>query len=261
MPLIKIATWNVNSIRTRLQAVLAWLEKHHPHVLCLQETKVEDSQFPKDAFSGTGYEVIFTGQKAYNGMAMISSLPLIDVSFDFRETPDALQKRYIAATLGSIRLINIYIPNGSAAGTLQFDYKLNFIAKLRSHLEEGHTPKTPLVLVGDFNVAPEARDVYDPVAMDGEILFHPQERAALTHLREWGLVDLFRLHHEESGQYSWWDYRMNAFRRNMGLRIDHIWSTPLIASRCTACDIDKTPRTQEKPSDHAPVVATFEMQT
>lgn len=221
---------------------------------------MEDGQFPKEAFSGTGYEVIFTGQKAYNGMAIISSLPWTDVSFDFSENPDTLQKRYIAATVGGIRLINIYVPNGSAVGSPQFDYKLNFITKLRAHLEGNHTPKTPLVLVGDFNVAPEARDVYDPVALDGEILFHPQERAALAHLREWGLVDLCRLHHEEGGQYSWWDYRMNAFRRNMGLRIDHIWATSLIANRCTACDIDKTPRTQEKPSDHAPVVATFEMQ-
>jgi exodeoxyribonuclease-3 len=261
MSLIKIATWNVNSIRTRLLAVLGWLEKHHPHVLCLQETKVEDSQFPHDAFYGTGYEVIFTGQKGYNGMAMISSLPLTDVSFNFQENPDALQKRYLAATMSGVRLINIYIPNGSAVGTPQFDYKLNFIDKLRNHLKENHTPEMPLVLVGDFNVATEARDVYDPVTMDGEILFHPQERAMLAHLREWGLVDLFRLHHEESGQYTWWDYRMNAFQRNMGLRIDHIWATSQIANRCTACDIDKTPRTQEKPSDHAPVVAIFETPT
>ena len=261
MPQLIIATWNVNSIRTRLQAVLDWLEKHHPHVLCLQETKVEDSQFPKEAFWGTGYEAIFTGQKAYNGMAFLSSLPLTDVSFDFQENPNSLQKRYIAATVGGIRWINVYIPNGSAVGSPPFDYKLNFIAKLRGHLEKSYTPKTPLVLVGDFNVAPEARDVYDPVAMDGEILFHPQERAALAHLKEWGLVDLFRLHHEEGGQYSWWDYQMNAFRRNRGLRIDHIWATPLLAGRCTACDIDKAPRTQEKPSDHAPVIATLEVQT
>jgi exodeoxyribonuclease-3 len=259
MSLLKIATWNVNSIRTRLQSVLDWLEHHRPHVLCLQETKVADPFFPKEAFAGKGYEaVIFSGQKAYNGTAIVSSLPLNHISLDFEENPDIFQKRYIAATVGGTRLINVYIPNGAAVGSPQFSYKLNFIAQLRRHLERRYTPQTPLAVVGDFNVAPETRDVYDPVVMDGEILFHPDERAALLTLKEWGLVDVFRLHHEEAGQHSWWDYRMNAFQRNMGLRIDQIWATPVLANYCTACDIDKTPRTLEKPSDHAPVIATFE---
>src|SRR3990172_1508458 len=259
MPQVKIATWNVTSIRMRLETVLDWLEKHQPQVLCIQETKTPDVQFPKESFYKLGYEVSFTGQKSYNGMAIISALPSTDVCFDFTENPDALQKRFISATLGGIRLINVYFPNGSEAGSPQFAYKLDFIAQLRRHLESSHTPRAPLALVGDFNIAPEARDVYDPVAMDGEILFHPEERAALAVLKAWGLVDVFRLHHEEGGQYSWWDYRMNAFRRNMGLRIGHSWGKLALAARCIACDIDKEPRTQPKPSDHAPVVAPFQI--
>ena len=257
MPQLKIATWNVNSVRMRLETVLDWLENHQPQVLCIQETKTPDVQFPKESFLKLGYEVTFTGQKSYNGMAIISTLPSTDVCFDFAENPDALQKRFISATISGIRLINVYFPNGSEVGSPQFAYKLDFIAQLRRHLESNLAPTDPLILVGDFNIAPEARDVYDPVAMDGEILFHPEERAALAALKAWGLVDVFRLHHEEAGQYSWWDYRMNAFRRNMGLRIDHIWGTPALAARCIACDIDKEPRTRPRPSDHVPVLATF----
>ncbi|MGH7273210.1 MAG: exodeoxyribonuclease III [Nitrospiria bacterium] len=259
MPQIKIATWNVNSIRMRLETVLDWLEKHQPQVLCIQETKTPDVQFPKESFYKLGYEVTFTGQKSYNGMAILSTLPFTDVCFDFAENPDALQKRFMSATLGGIRLINVYFPNGSEVGSLQFAYKLDFIAQLHRHLESSYTSRTPLALVGDFNIAPDTRDVYDPVAMDGKILFHPEERAALATLKAWELMDLFRLHHEEGGQYSWWDYRMNAFRRNIGLRIDHIWATQALAARCIACDIDKGPRTLAKPSDHAPVVATFQI--
>jgi len=256
---IKIATWNVNSIRTRLQAVTDWLNVHQPQVLCLQETKVQDPDFPKESFKQIGYEVAFTGQKAYNGMAILSHFPLKDVSIEFNGNPDPSQKRFIETTVESIRILNTYIPNGRAVGTPAFDYKLEFIRGLRHYLKTKGRPDMPLVLVGDFNVAVEPRDVYDPDAMEGEILFHPDERAAVETLSQWGLVDTFRLHHEENGHYSWWDYRMNAFKRNIGLRIDYIWATSGFAKQCTACNIDSEPRKQVKPSDHAPVIATFQM--
>lgn len=256
---LKIATWNVNSIRTRLETVLNWFDAHKVHVLCLQETKAQDGDFPKEAFTQSGYQVAFTGQKAYNGMAIVSRLPLGKVDFDFKGNPDSSQKRFMAATVGNVRLINVYFPNGFEVGSPQFAYKLDFISQLRRHLEKEFKPQDRLVVLGDFNVAPEARDVYDPVAMDGEILFHPDERASITKFKEWGLVDVFRLHHDEGGQYSWWDYRMNAFRRKIGLRIDHIWTTSILASRCTSCEIDKKPRTLPKPSDHAPAIAIFRL--
>ena len=258
MAQIIIATWNVNSIRARLQAVLTWLERHRPHVLCLQETKVQDPEFPEEAFRQIGYEVGFTGQKAYNGVALAARLPLTDLSFDFPEDPNPSQKRFIAATAGGLRLMNVYIPNGSEVGSPQFAYKLDFLAQLHRYLKEHHDPQAPLLITGDFNVAPEAFDVYDPEAMEGEILFHPQERLALAEIKRWGLTDVFRLHHREGGHFTWWDYRMNAFRRKMGLRIDHIWATSALAKRCTGCEIDREPRTQTKPSDHTPVIATFE---
>ncbi|HEX9759219.1 MAG TPA: exodeoxyribonuclease III [Nitrospiria bacterium] len=259
MAFLKIGTWNVNSIRTRLQAVLQWLKEQDPHVLCLQETKVQDEQFPKSPIEEAGFHVAFNGQKAYNGVAIISKLSLRDVSMDFDGNPNPLQKRFIGATVGSVRVINVYIPNGSEVGSPAFQFKLDFFGKLSGYIKKIYTLENPLVLVGDFNVAPEAIDVYDPVAMEGQILFHPDERRALGEFGKWGLVDLFRHFHSKGNAFTWWDYRMNAFRRKMGLRIDHIFATPYLAQRCRECEIDSEPRKKEKPSDHAPVIATFEI--
>jgi exodeoxyribonuclease III len=254
---LKIATWNVNSIRTRLSMVLDWLDRYHPDVLCIQETKTQDEQFPEKEFLNRGHYVIFTGQKAYNGMAIISTVPCTEVQLDFPENPDSSQKRFLSCKISGVRLINVYIPNGAEVGSASFSYKLAFIGQLHQHLERLYSSDTALALVGDFNVAPEARDVFDPQAMEGQILFHPAERSAIAKLSQWGLIDLFRLHHDQGGHYTWWDYRMNAFQRNLGLRIDHIWVTPALAKRCTTCEIDQTPRGKTKPSDHVPVIATF----
>ena len=256
--MIKIATWNVNSIRTRQDAVLSWLRKHEPDLLCLQETKVEDEKFPMDVFRAAGYAPAVAGQKSYNGVAMLSKRPVSEVRIGFPDLPLDEQKRLMAATIDGIRVINVYMPNGQSVGSEKFIYKLGFIARLRTYLDQCHKPEEPLVMVGDFNVAPEPIDVHDPKGWEGEVLFHPEARAALAHLKSWGLEDLFRLHHSEGGAYSWWDYRIAAFRRNLGLRIDHIWATPSVAARCRGCEIDKDPRAEARPSDHAPVIAVFE---
>ncbi len=254
---MKIATWNVNSIRVRCDAVVGWLKKHEPDVLCVQETKVENGKFPWETFKDEGYRAAFSGEKSYNGVAIFSKHPISDVQIGFPETPIDEQRRLIAATVMGVRLINVYIPNGESVDSPKFIYKLNFIARLKNYLDRCYKTDMPLTIVGDFNVAPEARDVYDPKEWEGEILCHPKEREALMTLMSWGLIDLFRMHHQEGGYYSWWDYRMGAFRRNMGIRIDHIWATPPFASRCVLCEIDKAPRADKQPSDHAPMMATF----
>jgi exodeoxyribonuclease-3 len=255
---MRIATWNVNSIRVRLHSVLAWLSKHQPDVLCVQETKVEDEKFPAREFSDVGYGSALCGQKTYNGVAVLSRHAISEVRAGFPDPSVDEQKRLMAATTGGIRIFNAYIPNGQTIDSPKFVYKLGFIARLRTYLDQCHRPDEPLVVLGDFNVAPEPRDVHAPEEWEGEVLFHPKARTALSELKEWGLIDLFRRHHEEEGHYTWWDYRVGAFRRNIGLRIDHIWATRVLADRCSSCEIDKRPRGEEKPSDHAPVIATFD---
>ncbi|MBW1980033.1 MAG: exodeoxyribonuclease III [Deltaproteobacteria bacterium] len=254
---MKVASWNVNSIRVRLPAVLEWLAAEQPDVLCLQEIKVPDELFPGEVFRERGYEVAVSGQKTYNGVAIISRYPLVDVLPGFPDYEAEGQKRLLAATVGKVRLLNTYIPNGAEPASPKFIYKLEFIAELRRYLERLHSPADHLLLVGDFNIAPEERDVYDAQAMEGQIGFHPKERAALTELKNWGLEDVFRRHHKERGHYSWWDYRANAFRRNMGLRIDHIWATAPMAALSRECGMVKELRARPRPSDHIPVWATF----
>ena len=267
---LKIATWNVNSVRTRLPSILDWIEKQSPDVLCLQETKVPDELFPAEPFREAGYEAVISGQKAYNGVAMISRQPAEDVTRDFPGNPNPDQKRFLAITVGGVRIVNVYIPNGVEISAPQFAYKLEFFKKLGDTLIRTDSEKTPLVVVGDLNVAPEDRDVHNPARWEKEVLFHPDARAALAGLMETGLVDVFRIHHDESEQYTWWDYRLWTVLRNRkvtpedilkktGLRIDHILVTPALAERCIACEIDTEPRKQEKPSDHTPVMATFRM--
>ncbi len=258
-----IATWNVNSIRTRLEHVLRYWEARRPDVLCLQEIKVEDDAFPRGPFEERGLHVAVAGQKAYNGVAIVSSRPLGNITVGFPHLPPDhplnAQRRLVAATVGGVRIFTVYVPNGEAVGSPRFEYKLAFLNELRVLFDREHTPSDPLVVAGDFNVAPEPRDVHDPPAWEGRVLFSEPERRALEGVRAFGFTDCFRKHHGEGGRYSWWDYRGGAFWKNQGLRIDHIWATPPVAERCTASDIDVSPRRWKRPSDHAPVWAAFDL--
>ena len=256
---MKIATWNVNSIRVRLQTVLDWMDKEQPDVLCLQEIKVTNELFPADSFEASGYQIAVSGQKTYNGVAIVSKYEIRELQTEFPEYEAEGQKRFIAATIGQVRVVNVYVPNGSAPDSPKFIYKLEFISQLRNYLEQLHQPEEYLILVGDFNIAPEARDVYDAEEMEGEIGFHPKERAALRALKDWGFEDVFRRHHEKGGLYSWWDYRAGAFRRDMGLRIDHIWATTPLAALSVESGMDREQRSLPKPSDHIPVWARFDL--
>ncbi len=258
---MKIATWNVNSVRARLGSVLLWLQTQRPDVLCLQETKVEDTQFPKEAFREMGYFTACYGQKAYNGVAILSLAPPDALQFGFPKMENTTdwneQKRMMTATFGNLTIINVYLPNGESVDSSKFEYKLNFMQHLRDWLDQTYPPNPSVILTGDFNVAPEAIDVYAPEAWQNEVIFHPSARQALTHLAAWGFVDLFRKHHAEGGQYTWWDYRALAFSRNWGLRIDHIWGSVPVAQQCSACEIDRAPRAEPRPSDHTPMMATL----
>ena len=254
---MRIATWNVNSLRVRLEIIIDWLSHDGPDVVCLQETKAMDDVFPVEPLAAAGYQAVFTGQKTYNGVAILSRLPLTDVVWALPDAPGEDEKRFIAATVGGLRVINVYVPNGQAVGSPRFSYKLAWLERLRTYLATTYTTDEALLLCGDFNVAPEPRDVYDAEKVDGEILFHPEERAAFARLLAWGLHDTLRLHHQEGGLYSWWDYRAAAFRRDLGFRIDHILVTPPLAARCTAVTLERQLRRLPKPSDHIPVVATL----
>lgn len=254
---MKIATWNVNSITVRLPQVLEWIAGNRPDVLCLQETKCVDGKFPAAAFREVGYETEHFGQPTYNGVAILSLAPMAGVQRGFPDDSADAQKRLIAATVGGVRIVNVYIPNGQEVGSDKYLFKLDWIARLRKFFDEQCDATKPLVICGDFNVAPEDRDVHDPGLWAGKILCSDGERTAIESIREWGLVDLFRRRHQEDGHFSWWDYRAGAFPRNHGLRIDHLWATAPLAEKCVDAWIDKTPRALTKPSDHAPVVAEF----
>jgi len=256
---VKIATWNVNSVRTRADHVRAFLADEAPDILALQELKAVDSQVPVDAFAEAGYGAAVFGQKTYNGVAFLyrDGCEPSEVTRGFPGEGEDAPARLISARFGDLCLINIYLPNGSEVGSEKYNYKLDWMERLRTWLDEAFDPAAPVVLVGDFNVAPEDRDVYDPEAFRDRVLFSEPEKAALERIRAWGFTDCFRQHHGEAGLYSWWDYRMNMFRRGNGLRIDHVWATPAAAEVCTACDILVEPRRWERPSDHAPVVAAF----
>lgn len=252
-----LATWNVNSINTRLAHLLDWLKFVKPNVLCLQETKVVDEKFPLDEIKALGYNVEIYGEKSYNGVAIISDKPLTNVVRGLPTEVGPGSKRIIAGTYDDIRVVDVYIPNGGELGSDKYAYKLEWLAALKDYLGNSHVADENLVVTGDFNIAPEDRDVYDPKEWGGSIMCSPAERAALEAIRQWGLVDVFRSVHEQPGLYTWWDYRMNAFRRNVGFRIDHIWATPSLAERVKTIYIDREPRKLEQPSDHAPVVAEF----
>ncbi len=253
---MKIATWNVNSIKVRLDHVLDWLNRHHPTVLCLQELKCEATNFPLEAIMAAGYHALVAGQKAYNGVALLSQSPGVDPVVGIPGFEDS-QQRVIAATFGEVRVISVYCPNGESLTSEKYSYKLRWFAAFRDYLEATLSRYPQLVVAGDYNVAPEDRDVYDPVAWKGEVLCSDPERQAFDALLALGLKDSFRLFEQADQTYSWWHYRVNAFKRNMGLRIDHILASDALVQSCQSCVIDKTPRALERPSDHAPVFAEF----
>lgn len=257
---MKIATWNVNSISVRLPHVIDWLKEHRVDVLCLQETKCIDAKFPFTAFQDIGYNTEVYGQPTYNGVAIISLWPITEVQRGFIDDDFTSPRRLIAATVGDVRVISAYFPNGSAVGSDKYAFKLDWMQKLRQYLDAEYTPEQCLALCGDYNVAPEDRDVHDPAVWEGQVLVSPPEREVLQVIKDWGLVDTFRQHESAPGFYSWWDYRASAFRRNQGLRIDHVWASRPLADKCVAAWIDKIPRTLERPSDHAPVVAEFNVE-
>ena len=254
-----VASWNVNSIRARQDAVLAWVDAHRPDVLCMQETKVQDDKFPVDAFESRGYRVATHGQKSYNGVAIVARHALHGVELGFDDGEDELGARLLAATVNDVRVFSCYVPNGQVVGSPAAEQKIRWLARLRDGLERRHRPTDLLVLCGDFNVATDDRDVHDPDFWKMQVLYHSSMREALQHLKGFGLVDTFRLYHEDGGKYSWWDYRLLAFPRNHGLRIDYVLASRGLADRCTAASIDREARKGKLPSDHAPVLATFDV--
>ncbi len=257
MSYLKIATWNVNSLRVRLPQVLDWLKHHGPEVLALQETKLPDADFPEAELRAAGYHAVYTGQKTYNGVALLSRLPPETVERDPPGLNDP-QKRLIAASYGGLRVVNVYVPNGEALSSDKYVYKLGWLGTLRDYLAQALKRHPRLVLLGDFNVAPEDRDVHDPKVWEGAVLVSEPERQAFRALIALGLADAFRLTEQPPQSFSWWDYRMGGFRRNHGLRIDHILLSAELTGRCRACAIDTQPRALERPSDHAPVLAELD---
>jgi exodeoxyribonuclease-3 len=250
---MKLATWNVNSLRARLPRVTAWLAANAPDVACLQETKVEDDAFPRAELEGLGYEIAFHGQRTYNGVAILSKVgPIEHVARGFDDGVEDPAARFLAATVAGVRVACVYVPNGQAPGSDKFRYKLEWYARLRRWLERHASPGEPWAICGDYNVAPEDRDVQFPDKWRDAIHCTADERAALANLRAWGVDDVFRRHVADGGHYSWWDYRQLAFPKNNGLRIDHVLATS--ALRSTAASIDRNERKGKEPSDHAPVV-------
>ena len=262
---MRIATWNVNSVRTRLEQVLAWLGQEQPDVLCLQETKVVDELFPRPAFESLGYQLAISGQKAYNGVAILSRLPLEDVRIGFDallvDDPDALelssQKRVISALVEGIRVLNLYVPNGNSLNSEKYEYKLAWLACLRRYLERQQLQGDPLCMLGDFNIGPEARDLHDPDRLTGKIMASQAERQALAELLDERLQDAFRLFEPDAGHWSWWDYRSGGWEVDRGWRIDHIYLSEELVACATGCVIHKATRGQLQPSDHAPVVVNL----
>ena len=251
---MRIATWNVNSLKVRLPHVVDWLASHQPDVLCLQETKTEDAKFPSEALAATGYHFVFSGQKTYNGVALLSRSAPADVTAGIPGFADE-QKRVLAATYGDTRVVCVYIPNGESVESDKYQYKLRWLTALTEWLR-GELQKYPkLALLGDYNIAPDDRDVYDPKEWAGKVLFSDLEHAAFKGLLDLGLTDSFRLFDQPERSFTWWDYRMNAFRRKLGVRIDHILLSGALVPACSACAVDVEPRKLERPSDHAPVFA------
>lgn len=254
---MKIATWNVNSLKVRLEQLINWLDEHQPDIIAIQETKTEDHNFPLAQINEAGYQVIFAGQKTYNGVAIVSKIAATDVEISFPNDPNE-QKRVISATFNGVRVINIYVPNGESVDSDKYIYKLDWLEKFTAHIKQQLNHYEKLIILGDFNIAPADEDVYDPKVWRGQVLFSEPEHTALKKLMALGFTDTFRLFPQASASYSWWDYRAAAFRRNMGLRIDHVLSSEKMSPLCKSCQIDKAQRKLERPSDHAPVWAEFD---
>jgi len=253
----RIATWNVNSLRVRLPHILTWLQSEQPEILALQETKTQDADFPMEAIREQGYHAAYSGQKTYNGVALLCKSEPAGIVTSLPDYNDP-QKRVLYAECGRIGVLNLYAPNGAEVGSDKYLYKLDWYARLQKFVRDLLGRKPYLVVLGDLNIAPEDRDVHDPAAWDGSVLVSEPERMAFRKLEHAGLHDCFRLFTSEGGCYTWWDYRAAAFRRNLGLRIDHILASKSLADTCTGCRIDREPRKLEQPSDHAPVVADFD---
>jgi exodeoxyribonuclease III len=254
---MRIATWNVNSVRAREARLVAWLARKQPELLCLQELKAANDDFPSAAVEALGYQAAVHGQRTYNGVAILSRAPLAEVEMGFRDGDDDAQARVISARVGGTRVVCTYFPNGGEVGSDKFAYKLRWMERMCRYLERTLEKGESAILCGDFNVAPEDRDVARPEEWKDSVLCHPEARAALARIADLGFVDTFRRHHSEGGHYSWWDYRMLGFPKNNGLRIDHIFSTEPLAARCIDAEIDRNERKGKQPSDHAPVLATF----
>lgn len=253
---MKIATWNVNSLKVRLPHVLEWLDVNQPDVLVLQEIKQVTEAFPLDSFAASGYQSIANGQKTYNGVAVLSHAAISEPVLEFPDFEDS-QRRVLAVTIDGVRVVNLYIPNGSEVGSEKYAYKLRWLSTLREFLADELQRHERLVVLGDFNIAPADEDVHDPEGWGDAILCSPLERQALRELFALGLTDVFRKFEHPAKTFSWWDYRAAGFRRNAGLRIDLILTTDTMTDACTSCYVDKEPRTWDRPSDHAPVIAEF----
>jgi exodeoxyribonuclease-3 len=250
---MKIASWNVNSLNVRLPHLTTWLSEAQPDIVALQETKMEDAKFPREAIEAMGYHVAFSGQKTYNGVAILAREEPRDVVTDLPGLDDP-QRRILVASVGDLRIADLYVVNGQDVGTEKYAYKLDWLAKVRAFLAEEIRRHPNLVVLGDFNITPDDRDIYDPVAWKEQILCSTPERDALKAIVDLGLHDTFRLFNDEAGQYSWWDYRQAGFRRNLGMRIDLVLAGEALRARCRAASIDRVPRTWERPSDHTPVL-------
>ncbi|HEY0634806.1 MAG TPA: exodeoxyribonuclease III [Gammaproteobacteria bacterium] len=255
---MKIVSWNVNSLNVRLPHLLKWLDEVQPDIVALQETKLNDDKFPRLAIEAAGYHVAFSGEKGYNGVALLSRSPLFDVITDLPGLDDP-QRRLLAATTHGIRVLNLYVVNGQAVGAEMFRWKLLWLERVRDWLAAELQRHPRLIVLGDFNITPDDRDVYDPMIMHESILCSSAERAALQRLLELGLQDTFRLFPQQPASFSWWDYQQRAFQHNRGLRLDLILASAPLAAHCSAAWIDQGPRTWERPSDHAPVIAEFDL--
>lgn len=256
---MKIATWNVNSIAIRLEQILKWLEETGTDVLCLQETKCVDEKFPLAEIEAFGYNAAFMGQKSYNGVAILAKHAIADVQYNLPDDDPEAPKRLIAGTVEGIRIVNTYIPNGTELWTDKFTFKLDWLQRLRKFFDATCDKTGDVLLCGDFNVAPDERDVWSVRAWEGKLHFSKPERAAIHHVKQWGFIDVFRQLNGDAQEFSWWNYREGAFPKNQGLRIDHIWTSSNLAEKCIGCWIDRQPRGWERPSDHTPVVAEFKM--
>ena len=253
---MKISTWNVNSLRVRIEHVCDWLQQNQPDVLALQELKITNDLFPHERIAACGYRAVANGQKTYNGVAILSREEPVDLVNELPDFEDQ-QRRVLAATIGDYRVINLYVPNGQTVGSDKYDYKLNWLDALHDFLREQISMFSNLVVLGDFNIAPDDRDVHDPEGWKGNVLVSDKERDALKKILDLGMVDTFRQFEQADNIFSWWDYRAGAFRRNRGLRIDLVLASESLAGKCLSCDVDIEPRTLERPSDHAPVSAVF----